>query len=104
MSEEQKAQESLTLPAPEEGEGARTLHVGSKVALEDMGPVVVNENGTVSQIANWSQMNQVMRHFLSDTRIDDPQIERDNVNRILLKRNKQRLDRLKELEAKKDEQ
>lgn len=57
------------LPAPGDA-GHQKLHVGEKVALEDMGPVVVNEDGTVSQIANWSQMNQV-----SDNIMFIPQLE-----------------------------
>jgi len=42
---------------------------------------VINENGTMSRINNWFEMNE---------------IERANVNRILLKRNRERLAKLKE--------
>lgn len=43
--------------------------------------IVVNEDGTISRINNW--------HEMAD-------IEKSNVNRILLKRNRERLARLKE--------
>lgn len=42
--------------------------------------LVINENGTLSRINNWHEMNE---------------IERANVNRVLLKRNRQRLEKLK---------
>jgi predicted Fe-S protein YdhL (DUF1289 family) len=41
----------------------------------------VNEDGTISRINNWHEMTE---------------IEKNNVNRILLKRNRQRLAKLKE--------
>jgi len=54
---------------------------GGSVSLEDeMGPLVVNENGTLSRIANWAEMTP---------------IERERTVRILGKRNKLRLDKLK---------
>jgi hypothetical protein len=53
--------------------------------LPDSQFLVVNENGSISRIDNW--------HEMSD-------IEKANVNRILLKRNKERLEKLrKEREA-----
>lgn len=42
--------------------------------------LVINENGTMSRINNWFEMND---------------IERANVNRVLLKRNRERLAKLK---------
>lgn len=41
---------------------------------------MINENGTMSRINNWFEMND---------------IERANVNRVLLKRNRDRLAKLK---------
>lgn len=45
-----------------------------------LSPVVVNADGTLSRINNWKDMAD---------------IEKANVNRILLKRNRQRLEQLK---------
>ena len=49
--------------------------------------IVVNEDGSISRINNW--------HEMAD-------IEKSNVNRILLKRNRQRLERLRKAEEDKD--
>ncbi|RUS28240.1 hypothetical protein BC938DRAFT_482117 [Jimgerdemannia flammicorona] len=74
----------LALPASTSDSTTQVSVGGDSVKLMDMGPVVVNADGTISRIDNW--------HELSD-------IERQNVNRILLKRNAQRLAQLKEKEA-----
>ncbi|KAB5585469.1 hypothetical protein GE09DRAFT_1277005 [Coniochaeta sp. 2T2.1] len=76
------------LPAPEpgqtSGEGATTtIEVnGARVSLADqLGPAVVNADGTMSRIANWGEMSEV---------------ERRNTVRVLGKRNKLRLEALRE--------
>jgi hypothetical protein len=74
-----------TLPAPGEGtaDAVTKLDVsgaGSTVRLDSLGPLVVNENGTVSRIGNWHQMTE---------------FERKNTLRILGKRNEARLAALK---------
>lgn len=56
--------------------------------LDALGPLVVNQDGTLSRIANWEQMTE---------------IERRNTLRVLGKRNKLRLDSLKAAEGEKDE-
>ena len=76
----------LALPAPNEaqaeGDSATQLTLGQRVSLqEELGPLVVNADGTVARIANWKQMTDR---------------ERSNVLRVLGKRNKERLDVLKE--------
>jgi hypothetical protein len=74
------------LPAPGEGsadDAVTKLDVsgaGSTVRLDSLGPLVVNENGTVSRIGNWHQMTE---------------FERKNTLRILGKRNEARLAALK---------
>ncbi|OIW27579.1 hypothetical protein CONLIGDRAFT_682609 [Coniochaeta ligniaria NRRL 30616] len=73
------------LPAPESGDGGAsttTVEVnGARVSLADqLGPVVVNEDGTMSRIANWAEMSE---------------IEKRNTVRVLGKRNKLRLDVLR---------
>jgi hypothetical protein len=52
---------------------------GATVRLDHLGPVVVNLDGTISRITNWHQMNEY---------------EKKNLERMLLKRNKQRLEAL----------
>ncbi|OAQ73074.1 hypothetical protein VFPPC_00878 [Pochonia chlamydosporia 170] len=69
------------LPAP--GESATTLDVsggGTTIKLDHLGPLVVNVDGTMSRITNWSQMAD---------------IEKENTLRILGRRNKQRLEAVK---------
>ncbi|KAI8974050.1 hypothetical protein BDB01DRAFT_854009 [Pilobolus umbonatus] len=68
----------LSLPSTAE----ETIQVGvnDTFKLQEMGPVVINSDGSMSRINNWHEMND---------------IERANVNRILLKRNRERLAELK---------
>lgn len=54
---------------------------GDGVALDHLGPLVVNENGTMSRIANWAEMTE---------------IERNNTLRVLGARNMLRLKKLRE--------
>ncbi|CDS05845.1 hypothetical protein LRAMOSA08373 [Lichtheimia ramosa] len=68
----------LALPAT--AEETVKVDVNDKYKLKELGPVVVNEDGSLSRINNWHDMAP---------------IEKDNVNRILLKRNRERLERLK---------
>ncbi|KAG0247398.1 hypothetical protein BG011_001580 [Mortierella polycephala] len=72
----------LTLPDPEDvPKNVNQLEVNGKdIKLDILGPVVVNADGTMSRIDNWSEMAE---------------IEKANVRRILLKRNAQRLSRLR---------
>lgn len=73
------------LPAPEEGGGdsaVQTLQVdGKPIALDQLGPMVVHKDGTLSRIANWPEMTEV---------------ERRNTVRVLVKRNQIRLGALRE--------
>ncbi|PHH75782.1 hypothetical protein CDD80_2065 [Ophiocordyceps camponoti-rufipedis] len=64
------------LPAPGDDQTATPLPVGGEVKLDHLGPLVVNEDGTMSRIANWTEMTDV---------------EKENTVRILGKRNKLRL-------------
>ncbi|SAM08697.1 hypothetical protein [Absidia glauca] len=69
----------LALPACAE-ETVEQIGVDDTYKLKELGPVVVNADGTLSRINNWKDMAD---------------IEKTNVNRILLKRNRQRLEQLK---------
>ncbi|KAG0036639.1 hypothetical protein BGZ82_003937 [Podila clonocystis] len=78
---EQSHKPMLTLPAPGDVEPGISLEVNGKdIKLDILGPVVVNVDGTMSRIDNWAEMSE---------------IEKSNVRRILLKRNQQRLQRLR---------
>ncbi|KAI1123507.1 hypothetical protein F5Y10DRAFT_269999 [Nemania abortiva] len=72
----------LSLPAlPAASDGTSTLEVGgAALRLDHLGPLVVNEDGTLSRIANWEKMAD---------------IERENTLRILGKRNQMRLAKLR---------
>ncbi|KAI9313929.1 hypothetical protein BX666DRAFT_1974859 [Dichotomocladium elegans] len=75
----EKQQPLLALPSTAEAT-VQQVDVNDTFKLKELGPVVVNVDGTISRINNW--------HEMSD-------IEKDNVNRILLIRNRQRLAKLK---------
>ncbi|KAI9292640.1 hypothetical protein K502DRAFT_275303, partial [Neoconidiobolus thromboides FSU 785] len=50
------------------------------VKLNDLGPVIINVDGTISRVNNWNAMSD---------------IEKETFNRLILKRNKERLNLLK---------
>lgn len=81
--EEHKSVRPIGLLGP--GSGATTLDVssGQSVTLDHLGPMVVNTDGTISRINNWTQMTDM---------------ERQSTMRIIVKRNKARLDALKSRE------
>lgn len=73
------------LPAPGQGSPLISLDVsgdGSTVKLSNLGPLVVNSDGTVARIANWQEMTDV---------------ERETTMRMVGSRNKKRLDALKKI-------
>ena len=67
----------LALPPNESsGDGAATkLSIGGSVSMDAMGPIVVNTDGTISRIGNWSEMSE---------------FEKKNTLRIIGKRNQER--------------
>ncbi|KAJ5787376.1 hypothetical protein N7457_002366 [Penicillium paradoxum] len=70
-------------PIPNQSEGGIKLDMsggGTEVKLDHLGPMVVNVDGTLSQIGNWQQMTD---------------IEKQNTMRVLGKRNQKRLEALK---------
>ncbi|ORZ00977.1 hypothetical protein BCR43DRAFT_433925 [Syncephalastrum racemosum] len=80
-SDSNKTEPLLALPAT--AEETVQVDVNDTYKLRELGPVgkLVNEDGSLSRINNW--------HEMAD-------IEKQNVNRILLKRNRARLAKLKE--------
>lgn len=65
------------LPALPPADGSTQIEVnGATVKLDSLGPMVVNQDGTLSRIANWEQMTDM---------------EKRNTLRVLAKRNQLRL-------------
>ncbi|RYP12096.1 hypothetical protein DL765_007465 [Monosporascus sp. GIB2] len=81
QQQEQQSHGGAPLPLPEPpraggGDGTPTHQLaldGTGVKLDHLGPLVINEDGTMSRIANWDKMAD---------------IERENTLRILGRRNK----------------
>ncbi|KAM0200151.1 hypothetical protein ACHAPA_010355 [Fusarium lateritium] len=87
---------TLPLPAPEQdngaadkGDGVTSLRVGESVRLDAMGPLVVNTDGTMGRIGNWTGMTEG---------------EKAQTLKLLGRRNKQRLDAIKAKKAEEEEQ
>lgn len=62
------------------GDGVTTLRVGESLRLDAMGPLVVNRDGSMARVANWTGMTEN---------------EREATLRLLGKRNQQRLEALR---------
>lgn len=85
--QDKQSNEDTPLALPEASSGIKldvSAEGGSTVKLDHLGPLVVNQDGTVSRISNWAQMTEQ---------------EKKGTLRVLGKRNKQRLDALKAAEA-----
>jgi hypothetical protein len=83
QTSETPTSQQLPLPEPPTESSATRLDVsgdGTTVKLDHLGPVVVNQDGTISRIGNWAEMSD---------------IEQKNTLRILGKRNALRLAALK---------
>ncbi|KAF9478584.1 hypothetical protein BDN70DRAFT_879826 [Pholiota conissans] len=83
MNSETNQQNVLGLPAPEEVTSSNPTKIDlssstatQTVKLDGLGPMVVNSDGTLSRIANWTQMTAA---------------ERERTLRVLSARNKLRL-------------
>ncbi|KAE8360339.1 hypothetical protein BDV27DRAFT_42188 [Aspergillus caelatus] len=88
---EKKPEQYLALPDSSSADQTQQLDVsgdGSTVKLDHLGPLVVNQDGTLSRIANWAQMTEM---------------EKKNTLRVLGKRNKQRMEALKAAQGAQDE-
>ena len=59
----------------------RSLKLGESLKLSEVGPMIINPDGTVRRIANWDILTEA---------------ERENTWRIIKARNKKRLDKLKQ--------
>lgn len=80
----------LPLPPPPSAEEASKLDMSNgeaTVKMDALGPLVVNQDGTLSRIENWGQMTEM---------------EKKNTLRILGKRNQARREALRERERGED--
>ena len=74
------------LPTPEEGTSSRTLSLGETMALDDLGPIIINNDGTMRRIANWLDMtNDERKHTIRKVSIR-------NKKRLNVLKNKERLE------------
>ena len=71
-----------------EASGTRKIVFGEKVALDEFGPIIVNEDCTMRRITNWQTMSAR---------------ERRGVTQRVVERNKGRLERCREVHAGKEE-
>jgi hypothetical protein len=57
--EESAMEESLsTIPSNNSNDNTTTLKVGDAVQLDELGPIIINTDGTTTRISNWLSMNQ----------------------------------------------
>ena len=71
----------------ESASGTRQIVFGEKVALDELGPIIVNEDCTMRRITNWETMSAR---------------ERRGISKRVVERNQERLERCRELEAKEE--
>ena len=71
------------LPAPSSA-NSQTLQLGQSISMDDMGPVIVNTDGSLRRIANWDTLSEQ---------------EQRNTLRLIAARNKRRIEQLKKKEA-----
>ena len=92
--EEEEQQETIfQLPAPADlthqeqvNSGiseTRTLTFGEKISMDELGPIIINPDGTMRRIANWNELTKG---------------EQESTFRQISARNKKRIQALKEAE------
>ena len=86
MDDGGERREQLALPAPGDSGGSTPTRVElptdgttTTVSFDSLGPMVVNEDGTLSRITNWATLTEG---------------ERQTTIRVLVKRNQQRIKNL----------
>jgi hypothetical protein len=83
LTKDNNASESdaiLGLPAPIEENNAKQIKFGETVRFEEMGPIIINADGTTRRIMNWETLTE---H------------ERETTYRLISARNKRRIEDLK---------
>ena len=76
----QSSHPALGLPITSGGGDATRIGEGTTISLDHLGPIVVNQDGTLSRVTNWDKMTE---------------IEKRNTLRVLGKRNRLRMEKLK---------
>ncbi|KAG8908919.1 hypothetical protein FRB99_000022 [Tulasnella sp. 403] len=74
----------LLLPPPEKKDGAQDVELGTTFKFNELGPMIVNSDGTLSRIANWDKMTE---------------LEKQRTYRVLNARNRIRLEDQKAKQA-----
>lgn len=75
----------LQLPMPDE-ESSRTLQFGDTLALDDLGPIIINKDGSLRRITNWAELSAVeKKHTLR-------KVSLRNHKRLGVLKNNERLD------------
>lgn len=78
-------EEIFQLPAPDSHSGqsgeTRTLNFGEKISMDELGPIIVNPDGTMRRIANWNELTKA---------------EQESTFRQISARNKRRIEALRE--------
>jgi hypothetical protein len=86
-SESVQEDEIFQLPAPDEKNsesGIRTLVYGEKLSMDELGPIIINPDGTMRRIANWKELTKG---------------EQESTFRQISARNKKRIEALNEAAA-----
>ena len=73
---EDEGKDLLALPAPDSNS---TKYVENSKSLEDLGPIIINSDGSLSRIPNWHQMTLN---------------EQEKTKRLIAKRNEKRKEEL----------
>lgn len=84
ISEDNQQEEILPLPAPGDVTESRKLQLGESITLDEMGPIIVNTDGTLRRIENWQNMTSA---------------EQKTTLRLISARNKKRIEALRQQEA-----
>eukprot|EP00598_Pedospumella_elongata_P006279 CAMPEP_0184984150 /NCGR_PEP_ID=MMETSP1098-20130426/13181_1 /TAXON_ID=89044 /ORGANISM="Spumella elongata, Strain CCAP 955/1" /LENGTH=173 /DNA_ID=CAMNT_0027508083 /DNA_START=116 /DNA_END=634 /DNA_ORIENTATION=- len=84
---EEALKEIPSLPSPKVHDPLEPVHQlevnGDSIAMTELGPIIVNADGTLRRIENWSKLTKQ---------------EQANTMRVVTRRNKKRLEALKELQ------
>lgn len=90
---EDALREIPSLPPPKVHDPSDPVHQlevnGDSIAMTELGPIIVNADGTLRRIENWSKLTKR---------------EQANTIRLVTRRNKKRLEALKELQKEEEEQ
>mmetsp|Transcript_3647 Transcript_3647/g.6031 ORF Transcript_3647/g.6031 Transcript_3647/m.6031 type:complete len:108 (+) Transcript_3647:131-454(+) len=58
MLESKEEKEVLQLPEASNDPSIPSIKLGDSIKFEDMGPVIINADGSTRQIANWDKMTE----------------------------------------------